>query len=275
MTLPSLAGVVERMDRAYQHLIEFDDLCGTYFDSGPYVPRLEHHAQTNRIFVVHRVTQPFPLRGSVVLGEAIQNARIALDYLAWQLVLLEGRTPSVIHPRTQFPVHSKLPKSSNGALRLPDVPPGLSHGLRNLLDAVQPYHRGNRADKHPLSVLNALANTDKHHVLNVTTGLLRSAQSFLVDPLGTRWGGDIRGGAVRHDEVIQVFQLPPGMGLPPNWREWGIEGKGEAFVAFEQPGPWSRVEAASVVVERCLDWVSNIVVAWFRPFFPPDGGPNS
>jgi len=48
--------------------------------------------------------------------------------------------------------------------------PGLSALHRANVKLVQPYHAGNEASRHPLSILADLSNADKHRVVNPSYG---------------------------------------------------------------------------------------------------------
>jgi len=104
-----------------------------------------------------------PLRFGVILGDCVHNLRSALDHLMWQVTLLDGGTPN---NTTQFPIASKSERQFD-AMADRNIP-GLSPEHRALVKRAQPFHRGDRAAAHTLSVLATLSNTDKHRIVNPT-----------------------------------------------------------------------------------------------------------
>ena len=55
-------------------------------------------------------------------------------------------------------------------IRIPDLSP--QH--RSMVKHFQPYHAGDEAARHPLSVLADLSNADKHRLINPTYGFMAS-----------------------------------------------------------------------------------------------------
>jgi hypothetical protein len=97
----------------------------------------------------------------VILGDCVHNLRSCLDHLIWQVTLLDGGTPD---GDTQYPIASK-PEAQFERMANRRIP-GVSAKHRAMVKKTQPYHRGNSAPVHPLSVLADLSNTDKHQVVH-------------------------------------------------------------------------------------------------------------
>ena len=105
-----------------------------------------------------------PREWSVFVGQIGTNARSALDYLVHELVVEGGGRPDT---RTQFPISESkegywLPKSKGGVSYRDRCLRGVEEQLRTHIDAVQPYHQGQRAYRDPLAILAKLTNRDKH-----------------------------------------------------------------------------------------------------------------
>lgn len=115
------------------------------------------------------VSMPEVDRICAIAGDAIQNMRVTLDYLVWDLVLAAGGQPG---DHTQFPILKNRSDFLYQAMRDSKKRLGRLHGIRprsqacRLIVAMQPYHRPN-PDDFWLVHLNKLANADKHHALYV------------------------------------------------------------------------------------------------------------
>lgn len=166
-----LAGVLEKFNRS-KH--QFDELLAeidAFFNADPEPHFSLGEFDTNAWEWVERfqIREEPPLRFGVMFGDVLHNLRSSLDHLMWQVTLLDGATPD---DATQFPIASKSEAQFNGmaASRIP----GLSPEHRALVKRVQPYHAGDEAARHPLSVLATLSNTDKHRIVNPTYSFVAS-----------------------------------------------------------------------------------------------------
>jgi hypothetical protein len=98
--------------------------------------------------------------------------------MIWQVTLLDGGTSD---NSTQYPIASKSES------QFEDGRPAHSRPERETpgnVKKTQPYHRGDRASAHALSVLASLSNTDKHRVLNSTYSFLETDSTEALDSLG-------------------------------------------------------------------------------------------
>ncbi|WP_139205445.1 hypothetical protein [Plantibacter sp. MMLR14_011] len=96
-----------------------------------------------------------PAHWPVILGDAVHNARSALDHLAWQLVVKDGGNPS---RRTQFPIAGT---PADLAKRVKNDLSGCSLTTKNRVRQLQPFKDGT----HSFWALNELDNWDKHRLL--------------------------------------------------------------------------------------------------------------
>lgn len=114
------------------------------------------------------VIKPPPLEASLLVGEAIHNARSALDHLAWALVESEGGSPD---ENTRFPI---MPKGQTADRYGVHPPPHISGGVADsalaIIERLQPYQRGSDYERDRLWILDRLWNEDKHrHLLSGPT----------------------------------------------------------------------------------------------------------
>lgn len=141
-----MKGLQESIDRFFEDKLEVAPVIG---EANP--------KRTQYLFRVESVI-PYPHREwGVALGEAVHDVRSALD----QLVYAFATEP---HDRTAFPICDTERKwVVEAPVRYWSVPKSFAR----LLHSVQPYHRGNvnEARKHPLWILNALSNLDKHRTI--------------------------------------------------------------------------------------------------------------
>jgi|SRR5579862_582209 len=158
--MPSLEGAYRKLGRAKQHSDELWTIILGFLKQHAYGGFTEDR---NGYVVTIKVPDvpSVPPEVSLLLGDAIQNMRAALDYLVFQLAKLDD--PGVDHERTtMFPVFSKRKDfRDRGAWRIKMLTP--QHRAR--IESLQPYNRGNRADRHPLARLVDLSDHDKHRLL--------------------------------------------------------------------------------------------------------------
>jgi len=101
----------------------------------------------------------------LVVGDIAHNMRSALDYVAWALT---GRGPQGVPTRrqdvkkVQFPIVSSSETNFNKSRVKPFLRPADFDRFKRF----QPYHR-RHPNRHPLAVLSALNNEDKHRVPQV------------------------------------------------------------------------------------------------------------
>jgi len=159
-----------KIARANKHLHTLDHELGTFLE--PYTnPGLIDHRFDGTWHIVSLnpvIKEPVPLLFSIICGEAVHNLRSALDYLVWQLVLVEGNKPDRWN---SFPIYSKT-EDFESKVRFPKDPKrGPLHGIAldgeawALIEGEQPYH-SRVPREHYLATLALLSNVDKHRALH-------------------------------------------------------------------------------------------------------------
>lgn len=181
-----LAGAVEKFNRSKE---QFDGLIAemdAFFnrDPRPHTSAGEFDTESWSWIERFKVLEEPPLRFGVILGDCVHNLRSCLDHIIWQVTLLDDGTPN---EQTQFPIASKSESQFEGMAnrRIP----GLSAEHRALVKRTQPYHAGDRAPAHPLAVLAALSNVDKHRIVHPTYSLLDMDTSATLDHLAKSYKG--------------------------------------------------------------------------------------
>jgi len=145
------------------------------------------------------------------IGDIVHNLRVALDYIAFKHAarLDPGITSDIKRLRNvMFPICERLNDWPATVGRLGWA----SEEMRIRLAALQPYHRPDLANLHPLLMLNRLDNPHKHQSLLQAAPTVTNIDFDLNDPRGvasiSRMGleGPFENGAV----VARVrFNSPP------------------------------------------------------------------
>lgn len=155
----SLAGVKEKLAHALVLRQRVRELVREYDAAMTNNLEISINAQGWHVFRLRR-TVAIPDGISVHFGDYLNNARSALDYLAFQLVLVSGNTPT---ERTSFPIArtEQQWKSMVG-----DVLRAMDPAFVPVLEKFQPFRAVN-PETHPLVLLNSLNNENKHRLLPV------------------------------------------------------------------------------------------------------------
>jgi hypothetical protein len=161
-----LSGAASKIDWAKEHLDHLGSEMSAFL-TDPYTVTRKDKIQDHRHYLRFEF-KPIPIQIPLIAGDFCYCLRSGLDQLAWQL----ARINKVAHPRTHtsFPIFSV--KSPNGFQdKTRDVLPGAVE----VIEALQPYHRGDDFKNHPLWLLNELCNIDKHMIFAVhsTLGTVR------------------------------------------------------------------------------------------------------
>ncbi len=164
MTTASLDGPRLKLRRARKHLEDLERLMGSFIEAETKRVAVEHDPQTGaRLWVLHQPGKPDPAWGTII-GDVLYNLRSALDHLAWQLVLANGKNPNTMD--AGFPIFESV--ESYATKGLAQVR-GMSERVRTEMEAAQPYHRPSttwRTDD--LLLLNRLNNVYKHRHFKLT-----------------------------------------------------------------------------------------------------------
>jgi len=110
-----------------------------------------------------RVTDPYPERWGVLLGDSVTNLRAALDHAFWAAANAHSGPPAnptiVTFPISPTAQKYKRPTAELKLLVAPEV--------WDIVDAVQPFPGGNVAHTSPIEILRYLSNRDKHRAVQV------------------------------------------------------------------------------------------------------------
>jgi hypothetical protein len=130
----SLEGPRLKLERAWAHLEHLEDLTSDFVQAQRRKVTIEHDAETGiRLWVIDEPGKPDP-RWNPIIGDVLYNFRSALDHLARQLVIQNGRRPR----NTSLPIYNDIRLYVEKGL--PAIE-GMSEAVRTAIEAAQPYHR--------------------------------------------------------------------------------------------------------------------------------------
>jgi hypothetical protein len=175
-----LSGAWAKLDRAVLHANELKDEMRRFVASNR-APLTTYRRELNQEtgegrYVVCRVRR-LPVGWSLLIGDSLNNARNALDHLAWLLVQA-GSEPKPKNPNAvQFPIYDNLDAFEKN---LPQRLPGVDPLLVRLVRRRQPVPGGADFEiyKH-LGVLQSLVNDDKHRQLHLVSAAHTSVNGIV------------------------------------------------------------------------------------------------
>jgi hypothetical protein len=147
----------KKIERAEKHLIDLGELIQDFIASSPYeIVSYDDADRLHKTFKVN-ILKSFPLDIAVIIGDVLQNFRSTLDHLAYHLVSIgpPGRRATYIY----FPIFESATKYEAEKMRKIQ---GMGDPAIKVIDAIQPYKRGNG---HALWTLQTMNNRDKHSLL--------------------------------------------------------------------------------------------------------------
>jgi hypothetical protein len=165
----------DKSRRGKEHLYTLDAQLHTFWDSNPYAI-LHAYDEQRRLNVFRmKMLRSAPLRDwALMTGDAVHNARSALDYIAW---LLAGSR--VEDTTTSFPICSCQGNFDNARKsRLKFVLPDAIAEI----GAFQPYLRPNLKES-ALWLLEELDRRDKHRLLTPIQALASTSKVIIRAPL--------------------------------------------------------------------------------------------
>jgi len=173
----------EKLAWSAQHLHALDLEIKDFVQRHPFRARGYHRHGTRTFDVIVEGMPLLPRHWPLMAGDAIHNMRSALDYLIWALI---EKSPTKPNDRQSLKVGYPICLSYGQYWGVGDQFP--KNGMRGqqaqwigddalaLVDATQPYHMNDLAHEHPLAVIAAYSNEDKHRNLVAGAVLATSVQ---------------------------------------------------------------------------------------------------
>lgn len=267
---PDLMSVRLKLDRGNEHLkcLRGETKAFLERDPAPLTIRPEKtpgpgKSEKHVIYAVIRELPPNHL--AVIAGDAIQSFRHALDHLVYELSPSRYRNRG----RSMFPVYKTRCEFE---VLAPTLIKGIVGDERTLIELVQPYHAAD-PKRHPLAVLNRLANKDKHRILLTTAAATNETDTWISSTNAQITIDHFIGGPVEHDAKILAFTATPedptmDMDVQP---QSGLEV--HLKEAAVQPGGGPNMEISDLLGYIGHFVEHSVIDAWFKwGHLPPAGG---
>ncbi len=153
----SLHAIGAKIQRAEKHIADYRAALQSFKGTNPYEIVRQPQIQSGQIvYDVNRV-DPVPLPIRAIAGDAIQNLRTALDYLACALVPAPTKD-------TYFPILKQAPTPNQIKTAFDGKIKGASQPVIDKVAGLNPYHGGNDV----LWRLHELNKRDKHNLVVAT-----------------------------------------------------------------------------------------------------------
>jgi hypothetical protein len=163
--MAELAEAWLKLERGREHLKTLDDEVWRFHDDDPYAVVAEFDHERAQNVARFRKLKVIPhTRWGLIVGDAVHNARSALDYIAWRLA------GSIIGDRdTLFPI-CRWPTQFD-----PFVKTRLARIHRTIVAEIRTLQPcfGPDPDRNPLWLLQELDARDKHKLIAVTDSVTR------------------------------------------------------------------------------------------------------
>jgi hypothetical protein len=164
-----LLGVRTKLERAQEHFENLDREVADFITSQPFRVKEERSPGSHEAVGRAVVKQQPPVRWGAIVGDIVHNLRASLEYLAWQLVEVNGGVPD---DNTGFPISTTRKHfEKRGVVKLRGAHPDAIQAVGEL----QPFLK-ERPQQHALSVLHRFDIRDKHHLLHVVRGTVAGAE---------------------------------------------------------------------------------------------------
>ena len=162
---PAMDGPRAKVNRAREHLRALRNEIDAFLNADPYTPTRETDPENGDYVWRLQVHRHPPVRLGVLIGDVAHNLRSSLDHLAWQLALVQTRTP---RQSTEFPIFidpvsgpGKKGFDPHGRQKIRNLP----DPAKKLIEAIQPYSVDARAHGSLLWLLQRISITDKHRII--------------------------------------------------------------------------------------------------------------
>jgi hypothetical protein len=207
----NLSSVHAKIERAYEHLETLDGEIESWVRRYPYGLRHEvRNEGREHVGFMQIYRQPDNVRFSLLSGECVHSLRSALDYLVRALAeyVLTPEALAQIEGKLAFPICDE-PGYWEGAIRRGRLPDGLHDTVLAAIERRQPYNAADPAD-HPLAVLQALDDRDKHRLLHTFIAVVQPEELIFVPELPGPSEGAIHPPPYEHgSEVFKVRTTKP------------------------------------------------------------------
>ncbi|HKW16426.1 MAG TPA: hypothetical protein VJO35_02840 [Terriglobales bacterium] len=176
-----LANIRAKLSRSQEHAQTIYGEIKAWIDREPYSLTKQVNPDCTRYSLVLRENEPAPFkRWTLIFSDALNNLRSALDYLVYEVAVIDTCTiPPAFERKLMFPL-TDSDADFDEAVRKRRVLGDISDPVRAVFKSLQPYHRPHPTLPPLLYILRELNNTDKHRLLNLAYGAITQGNLGLV-----------------------------------------------------------------------------------------------
>jgi hypothetical protein len=260
-----LDGCLAKLNRGEEQLHALKDAVNMFRASRFFEATLEIDRKERPIVRATNVRDP-PESLAILVGECANSFRSALDYLAYQLAILQtgDPLPDMIAKATQFPIYATGPKYRNGA---PRHVQGMAPKARAAIERLQPYHRKRVPNAIALQWLNETCSVDKHRELHPVGSMLVGSQ-FGIASNGGPWSLeriDVFPGPLTDGAMLARF-----VGEFSGRIHFTANGIFDVVFAPDSKAPSVRKESVLFTMTAIRDFICSELMPALAAFFPGD-----
>jgi hypothetical protein len=203
---PGLSGVRLKLDRAEHHIESLRAEIQAFRQRKPRPFGFKTEERLGKDgsveYVFYAIVREYPpSEWALIIGDAVQNIRSALEHLAYELSTPAGRRRG-----TAFPIFD----DERGFKARGERKIGTIEGdERTLIERVQPYNATKVPSNDPLAILRRLSNLDKHRLLVTTVAAVSEQESWVGSGNAEVHFTFLETGPVKHDAKIMVVTATP------------------------------------------------------------------
>lgn len=160
---PSFDDARLKVERAKQHIRDLDDALKSFLSNSRHSLAIDQNPDTAEESLRVKDIGPAPRATALIIGDAVHNLRVSLDFCACQIAVASGATSAYV----KFPFYATR-KELEGAVmggKMKAAPPSV---IDLIVNEIKPYRGGNDA----LFGLHDLDIIDKHILLMPIVSLL-------------------------------------------------------------------------------------------------------
>lgn len=261
-----LSPVVARLARADDCIAEMADLSGAWSLDAVELTQLRR--RDGRFRTVVSAVRPIPPVVSLLFSEGINHLRAVLDNVVWHLVCEQTATPldDRVARDVAMPIYDDVDKFADWTKRVGRRVPELGKedsDTYQRVRALQPFVDKARIASmsptlavltdvepemvHPLLLLQAYSNLDKHRAISVMVGRMMTTAS----------------GIPFMEQDRSFREMGVGAVVSPDGT-WGtpVPVESHAAVMVERPAPWSAAVSPATEMRHLRDWVREQALPW-------------
>ena len=258
MDSPSLKSAEWKIYRAGQHFKELEAELRRYFQGNPGRFMVKPESTPDSIIASFQAKESTPARIPLIIGDCLQNARSALDFLVWELVRANGHEPG---KHNMFPVcasYDAFKEACKWHGKKPGVLEGVCDEATARIEALQPYNMGQDWEQQSLFwILDIFVNINKHRRVLLTDLVAAPMDDIqIVDIDGELWAhGSLP--TVNKDAEFGPHPVVDG--------QVHMNTKLVAFVCFNEAPAQGR--EVTTLLKRILRYVHLGIIPDFAQFF--------